>query len=470
MRQLAVVRSRNLGYAGDMPWILYFTPPPPRACGRRQWPALVLLALVAVVSGVGARAEDPAAAVPGRIWLRGGDRIRGVWEGGPGEEGMVRWHALHAEQGMEFSVDAVERMEFSATAHDAGPPAGDRLELAGGDVLPGRLVELSDTRATVSVGDDQEIGIDRAELAGIRLAQGVRKILFDGPGDGSDWIQHARTRRFEFRDGEMRADADAFASLNLDFPARYQVDLVLASRSGTYQAQLGLQVRSPNQNTDGYWLELTPRLTRITQRDRGRREIGRIHPSPVGTSREELPVRVYVDREAGEITLEVDGERAETWRIRSSRATDRARHLVLMLHQTHGYEVRTIRVADWDGRWPDARPGRQDTEDEVVLLNGDVVSGRVDHVREGIVRITGAFGALEIPSDRVEAIRLAREARRAPAARPGVVHFRGEGSLSGDVVGLVGDRVILRGEPFGEVGVPVGWIRQVTFSAPSATP
>jgi len=349
------------------------------------------------------------------------------------------------------------------------------LKLANDEMLPERLVELTPTHAVMSLGPEQVVRIDRANVTGIRLAGGMRKVVYEGPGEESDWIQHASARRFRFRDGAMRTDADGFASLALEFPAQYQVDLVLATRSGSYHAQLGLQVQTPNQNQDGYWLELTPHLTRITQRGGdGHREIGKLDPSPVAGIRGELPVRVYVDRVAAEITLEVAGVRSDPWRIQPHRSIDRARHLVLMVHQGHGYEVRSLRVTSWDGHPPQTPGSEPDGADAVVLTNQDVVTGRLEEIQNDTVRVVGSFGPLEIPSDRVAAIRLARTGRQdagvPPEGRTSTIHFRAGGILSGGIVSRVGEVLTLRQAAAGNVGIPVSWIRRVEFPPEAEAP
>lgn len=167
------------------------------------------------------------------------------------------------------------------------------------------------------------------------------------------------------------------------------------------------------------------------------------------------------NREAGTMTLFVNGKFATQWNLEKKLEDDIAYPTGGGIgFSTMGSDtparISDIIVAEWNGMPDSARSFECKEADTILLTNGtDRFAGEIQSIEAGMLTVKSRYAELEIPVEEVAQIRFAgREVETDDSLEKGLhVHFQPLGTLSGKAGRTSGDSLRLQSPLLGEMNV-----------------
>ncbi len=197
----------------------------------QAFPWLVWLVCFVVV--ISAACETHAAeptdnAASAVIHLTNGDYATGRLVDSQGSSRLA-WQSPAFTGPFEFSIQAVNTIQFPIPAKLIQPEGAYCFELAGGDVLFGSLVALQGNEAGVEVAGIGRLHVERSLLRRMYRWQGGTELLFSGPSGLKGWTTSGAAKAWREESGHLLTDQSG-AVLQRDFslPAMARVEFELS--------------------------------------------------------------------------------------------------------------------------------------------------------------------------------------------------------------------------------------------------
>ncbi len=179
-------------------------------------------------------------------------------------------------------------------------------------------------------------------------------------------------------------------------------------------------------------------------------------------------IEIRCNRDTGVIMLYVDDQFISEWNEGRSVITENGNPSdgyrapgdgFGFISQVEGSAVRIseVLVAEWHGIPDSARSLESDDNDIVLLTNGtDRFSGKVNHIKDGKVNLTGRYGNFTFPVSEIAEIRFAKsQVADVEKNQPSLlkVRFHPLGSISGKILSGDAKKILLNHPSIGEVQV-----------------
>ena len=197
----------------------------------QAFPWLVWLVCFVVV--ISAACETHAAeptdnAASAVIHLTNGDYATGRLVDSQGSSRLA-WQSPAFTGPFEFSIQAMNTIQFPIPAKLIQPEGAYCFELAGGDVLFGSLVALQGNEAGVEVAGIGRLHVERSLLRRMYRWQGGTELLFSGPSGLKGWTTSGAAKAWREESGHLLTDQSG-AVLQRDFslPAMARVEFELS--------------------------------------------------------------------------------------------------------------------------------------------------------------------------------------------------------------------------------------------------
>lgn len=423
--------------------------------------------------------DSPAAVIE----LFNRDRMRGRLIGIDPEEGFLTWLNPLAHKPIRFRLDAVQRLILPDGAVGRADEGLDAIVTENGDHLYGRLVGIDADTVTLETGYVGNLTFRRDMVAQVLLSQPALPAIYSGPRSLTQW--------------EVAGEPDGWALENNTFVARVNAPMgrrfdELPDRcyiafdmewEGALNATFGFFMEDPlpPHGIKGYRLIFSRNIARLATSG----DVFPAHPNfrsdwdGVRFSAEQrhvtmrsgmgpgsTRVELFVDREAGSITLVLDrGLLKQTWSdLDPSRKWGNA---IVFIPQDPGVmKFGNIRIETWDGETFERREVQTAVDRDILLLrNGDILSGRVLSMMEGIVRFDASFSTFEVALAKVAELLFASEAQQQAPIKPGDARagLAGAGHMTLRRVQVTEGTLTGSSEIFGEVSFPTALLQSLFF-------
>jgi hypothetical protein len=97
-----------------------------------------------------------------------------------------------------------------------------RVELVNGDVIPCSIIEMDGRGVLVDSPVLGKLRIERRHLAAMQFGIHARKVVYEGPRDGGEWMHpDDDDSTWSFEDGALVAEGQAFASRDVKLPESF---------------------------------------------------------------------------------------------------------------------------------------------------------------------------------------------------------------------------------------------------------
>ena len=150
----------------------------------------------------------------------GAERLTGVMRS-IGDDGVLELQSELSHEPLRLRGAMVETVEFAVGAEDPEPPVV-RVELVNGDVFPCSIIEMDGRGVLVDSPVLGKLRIERRHLAAMQFGIHARKVVYEGPRDGGEWMHpDDDDSTWSFEDGALVAEGQAFASRDLKLPESF---------------------------------------------------------------------------------------------------------------------------------------------------------------------------------------------------------------------------------------------------------
>lgn len=366
-----------------------------------------------------AATEARAPSGQGRLEWLDGDRLTLRMENLDMAEGILTAHHGHIREPLSIAVSDLDRFEADGAFATSDGVFAWVAHLGNGDRLRGAVASLTDKTLEIDTWYDGRVNIDRAKVKLLEQSASDA-VLYEGPTEGeTGWIvssgrpQFARNRLvMSHQTVTGRVLPRQPAKMRLDFTAEWMWH-------GHLQLMFYTDVPAQrHRSVQGYSLTIQGNNRIELHRsspDRGMRRIGQATMTSIQTDgrQQQHTARftLFADRENRRFRVYVNDQPTADWTDPEPFDTD-GKSIVFSATQSHPLEVHSIRASEWDGYLPTEalNPDMKENNVALRLRNGDMLTGKLVSIRDGIAHMTTAFGTLDIPLDRLAQIAFPIEA------------------------------------------------------------
>jgi hypothetical protein len=330
----------------------------------------------------------------------------------------VTWRHPDVEAPIAFDPANLKRIELiaqSAKAEELTSLA--RIQLVNGDSVRGELVKLGEEQLELTSPALGAFQVQRAHLQTLEVQTGDQ-ILYQGPKQGEWSFKNHRgdNNSWMWMDGSLVAPGQNLsASLEpKGLPDRITVSLEMEWR-GNLNASLafwGGDTENPNHNC--YTLGLQHHYIRIHRnfQKHGHSNIANQQLQPQ-MERGRVAMTLHLDKRTKSIVLLLDNALIGQWRDMADFPI-RGDQFMFYNQSNSPLRISKIQIETWDGELVTQKRGALETTDEIQTVSGDLLTGTVLNIGNGVLTFRSEFADLDIPLDRLQRIQFAASTRKEP--------------------------------------------------------
>lgn len=410
-----------------------------------------------------------------RLELLDGSILRGHLRGINSGEGLS-WVHPNAKQPIIFKPENLAWIRFPQVTEAEAPAskANCQFRFSNGDEFFGNLVALSETDLEMETWFGGKFKTSRKALHSVRFFPKGVATVYEGPTGLEGWTlgKNQNPESWKFSDGALVANAAGTLGRDLQLPDASSLEFDLAwnapfSLLFTFYTEA---FEGFTHNTSSYMFYINPgsvSLQRIVG-NAGSSSMGRTETIMSMLTKKSARMEFRGNKAENLLELLVDGKLVNQWKDTAGWVAKGSG--VLFYAQTDGsnLKISNLKVSEWDGN-----PGSEITtnaplsEDQILLVNRDKVSGKLIGLHEGKLKFTSAAGALEIPLQRVTQISLADARSDSNPTSPWEIQaaVTGGGKISFALEKWDGEKVFGQNKNFGAISLNLKSIRQIRFNS-----
>lgn len=306
---------------------------------------------------------------------------------GSDQPGRIRWKSRLFTQPFDFPLSGVVAVQFPVVQPRPAPTGVYCVELSGGDVLYGDIVELSDTLMTLRASNVGIVHIQRSSVHRIYRRKET-SLLYLGPDGLNGWnvaVPGIPSGEVWIEDGGWPRTELANASLFRDFgmPARCSIEFELSwDEMPDFEFVLGPgnlrgvvdaaeQVIASRPIDDAFRFEVWDRELVVVGESERDADVASV--TPIASGPGAVRVQLYLDQEKQRLSVySRTGSQIASVRLHSM--NPEVRGGVRLTNRRGDIQLKHLRIAHWDGILP------QDVEADqsrVHQIDGTIVYGQV---------------------------------------------------------------------------------------------
>jgi peroxiredoxin len=349
------------------------------------------------------------------LHLADGGFVAGEPAGSP-RAGVLRWRGRAFDGPFDFSLDGVRSIEWPPLPTPPGPVGDHRFDLAGRDVLFGRLIALDGDSVTLECPRLGRIHVARSVVRRISRRRGASGPVYLGPNGLAGWTTAKDAPGWRDEAGHLVAEGVGSALTGvIGLPAKAVVEFQLSWKTRPdFLLAIGVDEGEESLRDAARFEVFGDDVTAVLEADR-RADLAPVEKVHDGPGR--LHLRAYFDQEAGRLQVyTADGVPKAELSVPGRRS--RARAGVHLADLRGGLRLECLEVGRWGDGPPHEVPG---SGPGVVLADGTTLAGLVEGYDAGAgsftLRIDG--GERRVPADQADVIVLPSPADpvRGPSAR-----------------------------------------------------
>lgn len=192
----------------------------------------LLLVLVGGVTGPVLGDEPPARpTTPAVLRLQNGGVIPGVLADSP-DGAIVRWQAAPFVAPFDFPIDEVHSVQYTLEGEPPKPVGDYCFEMAGGDVLFGKLLDLDEQQIVLESSRLGPLHVERRVIQRIDRWRDRNGLVYSGPNGTSGWSEINPVGSWREDAGHLLSETEgATIRGDLGLPGKAAVELELSWRS-----------------------------------------------------------------------------------------------------------------------------------------------------------------------------------------------------------------------------------------------
>jgi peroxiredoxin len=366
--------------------------------------ALRRLLSLAVVCLTGARAlaEETPKSAPSTpvLELMNGGFVRGELEDSA-QPGTLRWQSTSFAGPFDFDAKSVNVIHYPPP-RDLPKPTGDYcFELAGGDVLFGSLIEMTDKDAELEATPIGRLRVPRSQIHRLYHRRGSTDLVYLGPNGLAGWKQTSPNTGWRGDAGQLQTDQEwSTIQGDLGIPPRAMIELEISWQKnpdfllalGVDDVQKSIESAFRFEVWDGELVvlretEIEADVIPVQRLEKG---AGRVH------------LQVYLDQENGRIAVfSTSGKLLADLKVAG--AKPRVLTGVHLANKRGDVRLERLRISRWN---LEPSVGAQADKTRIHFVDGSIVYGQIAKfdaaTREFVVQ--GETDEIHIPEDRAAGV------------------------------------------------------------------
>jgi hypothetical protein len=390
----------------------------------------------------------------------------------------IHWAYPESRETIRFRPGGVDGVKFEgAGSHRAWPSPTCRIQFGNGDEILGELTSVDEDGARFRTWFGGDLIAPRENLSALTFFPAGYEMVYDGPNGVDGWQLQNGSRGWNYEDGAFVAEGVGILGrdLKLSDSAALEFDLAWNGRFSLSFIMYTDAIDRFDYSINSYMFHLTPGYVSLqrVQVGAGVISIGPQTQIPDMLSKSRSRLKIQVDKSQASITLWMDGQLVRRWKDPGGFVAKGTG--VVFSSQMEGPTVKisNVQVSRWNGMFEVQAPPTEPLKQDLVYLgNSDKVTGRVQGVRDGRLRVMARRRSLEIPLARVNQVFFAQSGASGSEAPPWEVRaeLAGGGAVVLELEEWNRERVSGRSENFGSVVLKPESIRQVRFNASKTQP
>ena len=336
-----------------------------------------------------------------RLRLVGGDFITGEIRDSD-KPGIFRVQGPKFLTSLNFPVGAVEKLEFPLADKQMKASGEYCFELAGGDLIFGKLVQLSGTDAEIDTEMFGKLHVQTSLLRRIERWDGADELVYMGPNGLTDWEKVSEITGREEGDVIVLDQDGAAMHGNVSLPPKAVIELELAwSRKPNFTLSLGVD-RSESSVAQAFGLEVWDEelvARRETLREADIATVSQLSFGAGGTR-----LMIFLDQVQGRMqVLTPSGKQLADLRVPEK--NPRPLSGLRLTNKRGEIRLERLRIT----RWRDAPSGEVQTEkSRVHRTDNSIVYGKIESFdsANGKVVVKGEKESVTIDTSKVASLYL----------------------------------------------------------------
>jgi thiol-disulfide isomerase/thioredoxin len=408
------------------------------------------------------RTSDAAQAV---IHLAGDASLIGELRGSHDAK-VLRWQSPHFTRPFDFMLDAVRGVHYPTPPNPLKPVGEYWFELAGGDLLAGSLVGLTDKQIELDSARFGRLRVQRDQIRSMVRLHGADPIYL-GPNGLAGWKQQANTKPWREEAGQLVTDelgATLFADLGI--PAQAIIEFELSWKaSPDFVLTLGVgESATSNSTAPGaapvplgmacfdVWTGLLIALRETS------READTAIVQDVGSRPGRTHLVTYIDQDKGRfLVFSPDGKSLADLQIAPKKP--QVFGGVRLTNKGGGVRLERLRISRWNG----VSPGEvQANKSRMHRTDGSVLYGQLTEVDTKAKQFTVRDGdeVTRVPAEQVASVFFSSPKNQSPPKFR--VLYQDGTQLSGELTRIEDDTVQLNSTGIEEpVRLPLSGVRSL---------
>ncbi|MDA1272984.1 MAG: hypothetical protein O2960_02880 [Verrucomicrobia bacterium] len=384
----------------------------------------------------------------------------------------IQWSYPMAKKAIRFKPGGVARIKFGkAQPLQVHSQPTSRVLFKNGDEILGDLGFVDEEKARLGTWFGGELEAPRENLRSITFFAKGYKVIYEGPNGVDGWKLQKGSRGWQYKDGAFVADGVGILGRDLQLSDSSALAFDLAW-SGRFSLSFIIYTEAIDRfdySINSYMFHLAPGYVSLqrVQVGAGVISIGPQTQIPDMISKSKSRVKILVNKAEATIALWMDGVLVHRWKDPAGFVARGSG--VVFSSQMDGPTLRVsnVQVTQWEGTFDIQDPPIEPLkEDLIYLVNSDQVSGTVEGIRDGKLRVGVRQTKLDIPLPRVTQVYFAQDSPSIVEAPPWDIRVDVAG---GGVVGFElekwdNGRVSGQSANFGLVVIKPESIRQVQFN------
>lgn len=281
------------------------------------------------------------------------------------------WQSPDFTRPFEFDLSAVTRVRFSTTVTPGWREHEYRLELAGGDVLYGDLLSVTDANLLFRSSLADELLIKRSAVRCLERCK-ANPLVYVGPNGLAEWQMPREPGAWREEEGQLVTDKDGAALYRpIELPAKALVEFELSSLfPPVFRFSLGV-TDGETIRRDGFRLEVVDFDVIAVYETDDDIDVAKVMTLTPGTQRDHVRLRILLDqRQHRADVFSAEGLPLASVQVKSVDA--RVLPGVCLEHKRGGLRLELLRIWNWSGPLPQSltidRP-------QLHRVDGKVVEG-----------------------------------------------------------------------------------------------
>jgi hypothetical protein len=383
-----------------------------------------------------------AQAQSGTILFSTRDQLTGHLTGLSTDE--VVWTSPVLEKPVPFFLKRIQELNLPTLPPEAKSDHEAVVTLTNGDTLAGQLISVTDESIELKTWYAGMLKFNRLMVRAVRI-EDRPKVIYRGPESLEEWtLSNSRSGKagWIYDLGAFQSVAPGGIAKDIGLPQVCRIAFDLEWRTGI-QLRMLLGSTQPDQVNPTRVYELMMERHYVTMRRRSEHSMAtlnqqgsNLNPFINGTS---IRVEIYSDRKAGNFYLFIDGKLVAQWNDPNLKDVPAGGVLHFVSQSGNMVRISRLEVTEWDGQTderfkmeeiqgrfggvelPTPPPAAALAENQMQLRNGDVLTGEVLAIAEGIVQVKTSFGEVKLPVSRLRSVALKPVDLEVPKIRNGDV-------------------------------------------------